>query len=243
MVVSRRTYFAIKESLTAKEKQMINYYDTMWHLRHQVPTTEQVANYVGLTHVTVNYYLHRRPVIKALEQRGIPWQQHSQEELTPTQVATAITMSNFADTRSNPEKLDQLGVNPTQYYAWLNDPAFKNMVENLAEQNLKNIKPTAIGELTKKINAGDWNAVKYYLDTTGAIRNNEGPPSEELIKMFVEIIQRHVKDPEVIMAIAADIKLASLNRTLEVVDQTPQIAGEIVSREEFEAAKKTLGIQ
>lgn len=242
MAVSARQYYAIKNTLTKQEKDLINFYELQWALRTNVPTIEEVAKHLKLSQVTVNYYLQRKPVIKALEQRGIPWKQHTQDELTATQVAVAVTMMNFADIRPNDEKLDQLGVNPTQYAAWMKDPQFKNLIDNLAEQNLNNIKPTAIGELTKKINSGDWNAVKYYLDVTGALVNNDAPQSEQLLKMIVEIIQKHVKDPEIIIAIAQDIKLASANRTLEVVTTPPQITGEVVRDEELEHAKKQLGI-
>ena len=242
MPVSRRQYYAIKDSLTPKEKELINFYELQWHLRHNVPTIDEVAQQINQSQVSVNYYLTRRPVIKALENRGIPFIQHTQENLTATQVGAAVVMMNFADTRSNDEKLDQLGINPAQYYAWLNDPQFKNLVENLAEQNLKNIKPTAIGELTKKINAGDWNAVKYYLDVTGAIGSNEQPQSEHLLRMLIEIIQKHVKDPDVMIAIAQDIKLAAANRTLEVVTSPPpMITSEPMADEELEAAKLKLG--
>lgn len=242
MTVSNRQYYAIKNAMTKKEKELVNFYELQWALRTNVPTIEEVAQYLKLSQVTVNYYLQRAPVIKALKQRGIPYQQHTQEDLTATQVATAVTMMNFADTRSNDEKLDQLGINATQYQAWLKDPQFKNLIDNLADQNLRNIKPVAIGELTKKINQGDWNAVKYYLDTTGALVNNEAPQSEQLIMMIIEIIQKHVPDPEIIVAIAQDIKLASANRTLEVVNTPPQITGEVVRDEELERAKKMLGV-
>jgi hypothetical protein len=238
----QRQYFAIKEALTKKEKEMIGYYELQWALRHHVPSIEDVAGYLKLSQVTVNYYLQRRKVIQALDQRGIPWRQHSQEELTATQVAAAVTIMNFADVRSNSEKLDQLGINPATYYAWLNDPQFKNLVDNLADQNLRNIRPTAIGEFTKLINKGDWNAIKYFLDATGEIQSNNVPQSEQLLKMIVEIIQKHVKDPDIIMAIAQDIKLASANRTLEVVTAPPAITAEVVEDVELEDAKKKLGI-
>jgi len=238
----RKQYWAIKEQLTTHEKKIINFYELMWALRTHVPTLEEVAQHLKLSQVTVNYSLQRKPVIKALETRGIPFRQHTQSELTATQVATAITMMNFSDVRSNPEKLDQLGINPQQYDAWLKDPQFKNLIDSLVDQNLANIKPIAITELTKKINAGDFNAIKYYLDTTGAMQNNDAPQSEQLLRMLIEIIQKHVKDPVIIMAIAQDIKLASANRTLEVAATPPQITGSIVEDVELEDAKKKLGI-
>jgi succinate dehydrogenase flavin-adding protein (antitoxin of CptAB toxin-antitoxin module) len=243
MAVSNRQFYAIKNTLTKKEKELISFYELQWHLRHNVPTIEEVAGYLKLAQVTINYYLQRRPVIKALEQRGIPFRQHTQDELTATQVATAITIMNFADVRSNEEKLDQLGIASATYYAWLNDPQFKNLIDNLADQNLRNIRPAAIGEFTKLINKGDWQAIKFYLETTGELQNNDAPQSEQLLKMIIEIIQRHVKDPETIIAIAQDIKLAAANRTLEVVTQPQQITGSFEETDpELERAKKMLGV-
>jgi hypothetical protein len=160
--IPRQQYLAIKASITPQEKALVNYYELQWHLRHRVPTIEEVANHLKLSQVTVNYYLQRRVVIKALDDRGIPWKQHSQDELTATQVAAAVTVMNFTDTRSINDKLDQLGINPSQYYAWLNDPQFKNLIDNLSDQNLRNVKPTAVTEFTKLINKGDWQAIKYY---------------------------------------------------------------------------------
>lgn len=260
---SRAQYYAIKNALSGPEKSLINFYELQWALRSHVPTVDECAQHLNLKHVEINYMLTRREVVKALEKRGIPWRQHSQVDLTPTQVAVAITMMNFSDTRSNSDKLDQMGVNATQYQAWLKDPTFKNLIDNLADQNLNNIRPTAIGELTKKINEGDWNAIKYYLDATGEFAGDAAPQSEQLIRMIIEIIQRHVKDPVTIMAIATDIKAASQNRTLEVVDphsnvnpQHREITGELVEAAriaetdpqftgvdpELEKAKKMLGV-
>lgn len=234
----RQQYWAIKEQLTTHEKKIIKYYELQWAMRHHVPTVTEIASYLQLGEITVNYSLNRRPVIKALKDRGIPFQQHTQSELTTQQVATAIVMMNFNDVRSNPEKLDQLGINPNQYNAWLSDPQFKNLIDSLVDQNLTNIKPVAITELTKKINSGDMQAIKFYIETTGAFQSQEQPQSANLIMMLIEIIQKHVKDPEVINAIAQDIKLASGNRTLEAA---PQITGSIIDVE-LEDAKKKLGI-
>lgn len=237
----RKAYWAAKNALTSVEKDIINYYEIEWHLRHRVPTIEQVTQqiskkYPKITQISINYYLskERKNVAKALEKRGIPWQQHSQEELTATQVATAVTVMNFSDTRSIPQKLAELGVNESQYYAWLNDPQFKTLVDNLADQNLANIRPTAIAEFTKKINAGDWNAIKFWLETTGELNNNSTTQIEDKITLFIEIVQKHVKDPDTMAAIAADIIALSGLRTIKA--QNPHaIEGQVIPQEVLEA--------
>lgn len=239
----KNRYFAIKAALTRKEKELIQFYDLQWILRHRVPTIEEVATQIKQSQVSVNYYLARAPVIKALDQRGIPWRQHSQTELTATQVAAAVTVMNFTDTRSNDEKLDQLGILPATYYAWLNDPQFKNLIDSLADQNLKHIRPAAIAEFTKLVNKGDRQAIIYYLETTGALKSDERPQSEQLLMMIVEVIQKHVTDPKIMVAIAEEMQAVFHNRTLEVVNEQPAITGEYSENDpELERARKMLGV-
>jgi hypothetical protein len=241
-MVSRQQFYAIKNTLTKKEKELIDYYDMTYLMRGgYVPTIEEVAQKLSLSQVTVNYYLQRAPVVAALTKRGIPFRDHSQTELTATQVAAASVMMNFSDVRTNSQKLDALGINPTQYQAWLRQPQFKNLIDRLASENLVNITPIAITELTKKVSEGDFNAIKYYLDTTGAIQNNDQPQSEVLLRMIIEILQRHVKDADVLVAIANDIALAAANKTLEFGTH-PQLEGEVVEDVELADARRKLNI-
>lgn len=218
--VSKQQYWTIKNKLTAKENELIKFYEIQWLLSMRVPTVDEVAAYIKQSLTSTNYYLQRPPVIKALDQRGIPFRQHTQEELTSTQIATASLMMNPADDRPAAVKLDALGVLPSTYQAWLNDPKFQNLVETLSQRALGNIKPTAIAEYTKKIHEGDKTVLLHYMDNTGVVKTTEAPQSEVLIRMLIEIIQKHVQDPEKIMAIAQDIKLATANRTLEAVVTT-----------------------
>jgi hypothetical protein len=241
----RKTYWAIKNGLDNTDKKLIRFYELQWNLRTNVPTIEQMSKVLNLPQTEINHILGKRAVGKALDARGIPWRQHSQSELTATQVAAAIVMMT-PDGRSSLQKLDELGIQQETYQAWLADPQFKNLVDNVADRNLKNVRPTAIAELTNKINAGDWQAIRYFLDATGEFVNTDTPQSEQLIRMLIEIIQKHVKDPAIIAAIAQDIKLASGNRTLEVVNpaNTPhEIESYAVEDPELERAKNMLGIQ
>lgn len=231
------------ETLSFKERKLIDYYELLWYLQHKVPTVTEAAEHLGFKQTEINYFLSRKPVTNALKRRGIPWEQHSEEGLTDKQLAAAITIMNFADERSNTDKLDELGINPSQYYAWLNDPQFNNLVNRLAEQNLGNIRPAAITEYTKLIQKGEWKAIQHYLDTTGVGKADNASHSEQLLKMIVEIIQKHVKDPTTIIAIAQDIKLAAANRTLEVAtEETRAITSSVVEESEITEARKKLNI-
>jgi len=246
---AQKRFYAIRAALQPAEKALINYYELNWFLRHTVPTVEEVFQHLrktrpNLKQTTVNYYLGRKPVIAALKKRGIPFEQHTQSELTGPQQAAAITVMNMMDERSIAEKLDQLGITSSQYYAWLSDPQFKNFLDSLADQNKINVRPAAVAEFTKKINQGDWNAIKFWLETTGELADSNAPQSEQLLVMFVEIIQKHVKDPQVMIAIAMDLKQAMNNRTLEVIDEAPplELTGAVVEDQELLDAKRKLGV-
>jgi thymidine kinase len=206
--------------LDAKSRRVIKYYELQWFMRRHVPSVSEVSSKTAVTQIEINYYLSRRAVQKALDNRGIPWREHSQLDLTTEQVATAITVMNFADQRTIKQKLDQLGIDEQQYYGWLNNPQFKNLVDNLADQNLSNIRPTAVAEFTKLVNAGDWQAVKFYLEATGEFQSTSTKTVETVLKLVVEVIQKHVRDPQVLEAIAKDLLELNPSRTLELEPRT-----------------------
>jgi len=237
---------AAAAALRPAEKELIHFYELNYQLKGgYIPTVDEVVAYVrkkfpSTNHTSVAYYLKRQPVIKALKSRGIQWRQHTQEELTPKQLAAILTASNFADTRTLHEKLDELGIAVATYQAWLNDPYFQQVAESKAQQALNNIKPTAINAFTTKIADGYWPAVKHYLDVTGTIQSNNTPQSDVLMRMLIEIIQEEVKDPDTILRIAQRIKQASASRTLEASVQ-PAITASVENDEELEHAKRMVG--
>jgi hypothetical protein len=245
--VSKSQYRAIKNSLTPSEKELIKFYEINWQLKEgYVPTVDEVVDHLKkrwpkISHTSVNYYLKRYPVVKALESRGINFRQHTQEDLTATQVAVATVMANFADERSNTEKLDSLGVNAATYFAWMNNTNFKNFVTAMADRSLGHINPIAKVEYAKKIQEGNWNAIKHYMDVTQGVTNSDQPQSEALMKILIEIIQEEIKDPEVIMRIAHKMKLAAANKTLELSAIPSRVITSDDADPELENAKKMLG--
>lgn len=240
MTLTRKQFHGIRNSMTAAEKDLVAYYDLRWQLQSEVPTIDEVINHLRkkhpqISHVSVNYYLTRWPVQRALEKRGINYKQHTIDELTQQQISAATVACNFADDRPLDVKLDEMGVLPTTYQAWLLDPRFKHLVDTISERNLKNIKPTAITEYTRLIAQGNWNAIKYYFDVTAAAQANETPQTEQLLRAIIEILQVHIKDGPLLDAIGKDILKAARNRTMEITSY-------VVEEEEVLDARRKLGI-
>ncbi len=212
-----RKQYAISMTLTSAERELIKIYETFWMLRTEVPSIEKVVEQMrvkrpNIRQTSVEYYLTRKPVIQALEKRGIPFKQHTQEELTDKQIAVAYCLANFADTRSNKEKLDSLGILPATYFAWLQDPVFQNHVKMLADRSIGYIDPVAKTEFAKKINEGHWGAIKTYMEVTGTLEQPVETDLEVKVRAIIEIIQTHVKDPGTMLNIANDIKKVMQDR-------------------------------
>jgi hypothetical protein len=141
--------------------------------------------------------------------------------LSPEQIACAALIANFADTRSVAQKLDLIGVTPAQYYAWLNNPAYKEFVRNLAESSLENTHHEAIGAFIQLVRNGDLSAIKYYFEITGYADSSDAVNLKLTIQRVIESIQRHVKDPTVLANIALEIQghvpvAASQNVRMEI---------------------------
>lgn len=249
--VSPQKYWAIKHALTPAQKDLIKFYELQWMLRNRVPTVDEVVTYLrkkrpSLRETSVKYYLLQPQVKKALKSRGIPFEQHTQEELTGQQQAAAFIVMNPLDDRPINEKLDSIGVLPATYHAWLNDPNFRDLVQTVADRNLSNVDPVAKTEFAKKIQQGEAWALKFYLENTGTLKNSELPASEIIIMKLIEILQKHVQDPAVLGAIANEMVAAFSNRTISSgppVAETLTGAFEVNSvDEELEFAKKQLGV-
>jgi hypothetical protein len=254
---SKRNY-AIQEALRPVEKDLIKFYELQWFLRNRVPTLPEVVNHLRtnckikrpqLRQTSVNFFLTRPIVRKSLKAHGIPFEQHTVDEITDQQQAAALTVANFTDKRPIAEKLDQLGILPATYYAWLNDPAYRNLVQTMADQNMTNVDPIAKTEFVKKVQDGDWNAIKLYMEQTGTLKNNETPQSEIIIMKLIEILQIHIQDANVLGAIANDMIAAFSNRTLQTAPGA--VAGVLTgefsdtsseNQMELDFAKKQLGI-
>lgn len=213
----------LRRKLGVKEKNYIAYCEKFYFLNNSgFPSNEQAALALNYSTTEVAYFLKNLKVQEALDIRGLPY--HSagaQGELTPLQVAAAITVVNFADERPVDRKLDELGVTPSQYYAWLDNPQFRDFVNHRADSTLRNVRHEALTEFAKLVRKGDLGAIKYYFELTGQDRNHEVQNLQSLLGFLIEIIQKHVRDPATLAALSKDILNAvpGIARDVEVNTQ------------------------
>lgn len=219
--------------LTKDEKDFVNFIEQWWHshdkINEKIPSTETIQSQLANNPKHGNVKINERPVAnpdgvegywdngkvgrflksgiinEALERRGIILADLSM--LRPEQLAAANAILDFSDHRSQKTKLNELGISTTQYAAWLKQPNFQRYVKQRAEALLGDVQHEAHASLLKNVQRGDLNSIKLYYELTGRWSSKTvGDLNVEfLIIKVIESIQKHVREPEVISAIAEDL--------------------------------------
>lgn len=216
--------------LSKKQKSFISYVEQYYHRnRGKLPTPEQSAQSLRYTLIEVKYFIQDQTVLEALSRRGIPYEhlltQHASTYLSPTQIATALLIANFADSRPIDLKLESLGVTSSEYYAWLKSPVYRDFVGEMADQALENVKPEAMVAFTQLLRNGNVRALQMYFQMTGALEGeNEVVKNLKVtLSRIVEAIARHVQNPEILQKISEEIGVAtpSINTPVASVSLPP----------------------
>lgn len=170
----------------------------------------------GLSRHDYLEYLSNNVVLSALSARGCSPETEETSSLdryllSEEQVAVANVMLDTLDKRSRIKKLTELGISTATYNKWLRDPNYRKYVLDRSEALLLENQHVSHMSLIERVSQGDLGAIKYFNSLTGRFAekqnaavqiNNYG--SDILIKV-VEVIQRHIKEPEILEAIASDI--------------------------------------
>lgn len=187
--------------------------------------------------------------IKSLNERGIvpPWKMAtSPVGLTTEQLAAVAVLNNPKDRRSDQKKLADLGISMRKYSGWCHDKRFSNYMKISANALLENMEAEAHMGLIRSLGNNNTQAQKLYFEMTG--RWNPAYESsvnvQVLMTRFVEIIQKHVHDPQVLQGIAADLQLAAVetgavNQQRTIAGSAPKAISSPVGS--FEEPKRDLG--
>lgn len=148
----------------------------------------------------------------ALEARGLPVGGKALG-LTYEQAMALQIILDPSDGLTLQKKLKKAGVSATRYRTWMRNPNFRHHVEEVAGNLIHEHLPDMMVQLVGKATEGDLNAIKYSFEVSGRhdpaanARRQGNIDVMVVLSRMQEIIQRHVKDPETVLAIAEDFRL------------------------------------
>lgn len=154
-------------------------------------------------------------LIRSLEFRGIvhpSFERNSTTLLTREQQAVIAALNNSRDNRSDVKKLSDLGVSARQFSGWMHSKRFTEHMRDSAENVLANSIADGHNALIRGVRKGDTNAIKLFFELTGRYNpafENQVNLQDFMIKV-IEAIQKHVRDPLVLQALAGELQMISV---------------------------------
>jgi putative insertion element HTH domain-containing protein len=198
-----------KSLLSEQQVRAVAFIEQTFWEHGGLPTNEQIAERTGVQLGTITRYWQQPHFREALLKRGIDLSTDaSRGILTIDQLNAANVMLNLMDKRSQREKLDSIGVNSQQYNAWLRQAAFQNYLRRRAEELFKASDSDAYLSLIDVVKGGDTNAIKLFFEMRGVYtpRAQLDVNIDMIMVRIVEIIAKHVQDPDIRARIADDIE-------------------------------------
>ncbi len=184
-------------------KKAMPWFETFWHARGRYPLPDEIMDKFRFTQEQVEL-LNQSPFwLKSLERRGIA--APVAEELSDKQIAAISLITNFSDRRTIPVKLGAIGVTEEQINGWYQNPQFKAALAARTDSVLENAHPEVQAQLIRQIQKGNFQAIKFYYEVTGRAQSQETINLKMAMQQMLEVIQKHVKDPAILSAIANDI--------------------------------------
>lgn len=195
--------------LDEKQVKVLSIIDQLFWETGYAPTHETISERLGFGIDYIKKCYKNETFRQALIVRGVDLNpEASKLALQPKQVMLANLLLNAHDRRSVREKLEQVEVSSQQYNAWLRQPAFSDYLRKRAEAVFKSADWEAYQSVVDGVRSKDLNATKFFFELRGLYspRVQIDVNVETVIVQVVEVIQRHVKDPHVLTAIANDIE-------------------------------------
>jgi hypothetical protein len=219
-----------KITLSENQVEALTYIEQCYFLHGTLPTNEQLSDVIGVTVQTIKNWWKNDSFQLVLRNKGLPVggeTQSKKEVLTPEQLAVANKVLNLQDRRSLREKLEEAGVTPQKYQVWRRDPTFNEYMRKRAESLFSGGSDAEYLYLMKNVEGGSLEAAKLYFEMTG-IYNPKISLELNVDRVMVgviEIIQRRVKDPAILEAIASDIEALVSGRPtgLDAQDALPAV--------------------
>lgn len=203
-------------ALSDAQIQLLNFCEQYWFQHSTVPSEDFCADN-GLDRKFYQKAFKSKEFREALLARGVrirgitigndPYSK--MKALTEEQLTVANVLLDRNDNRSRKKKLADLGVSSAQLNAWYRDPAFQHYMRERTEAVLgEQGAVEADMALLDSLREGDLSAVKYFNEFSGRYRpgaNTDNVDVKKLLQLFVEVVQKHVDDADVQLAIGKDL--------------------------------------
>lgn len=188
-----RTYYQITRGRLASVEQLIELIDTY---STKPRTTKPIVAAV----------IQSEEFLNAMEISGIKWRRS--DGLTGKQHYGLMIATNPYDKRPLGIRLKEARITWAEWTAWMKNPRFERIIEQFAENALQEHMAQAHNALIAQVDRGDTNAIKFYYELTGRYRPGTQNQQDiaSVLMQVVEIISKHVKDPDALAAIADEMQ-------------------------------------
>lgn len=184
---------------------LLPWVEQYWSGRKRYPESAAMMEHFGLTLDEVHLINTSKMWLACLDRRGIRRPDIAEDFLSPKQMAAVALITNYHDTRHKDIKLASIGVSLEEYNGWMNDSAFKNALSARSDEVLNHVGVDANIALAQLIQAKDFRATKFYFEITGKASSPEAINVKQSMQILIEAVQKHVRDPEILQAIANEV--------------------------------------
>lgn len=188
---------------------------------NNTPTPEDVKKFTNLPLDKVQKIMGSPAYGRACEARGINFGHVlTQQQELALQVLLDPTIKGGLEKR-----LKKIGISMAVYRAWLKNPIFRKYMDEVAGNILKDLENDMAVALAGRAADGDLNAIKYAWEVTGKYnpQDRQIMDGQRLMLQMVEIIKKHVKDPEILNSIGNELVLLGNAAGLNTNGGAPQI--------------------
>jgi hypothetical protein len=200
-------------ALTDLEVKILSLLDQRFWETGYVVSNDKVSADLRCSEQAVKKAWSKPEFRQALIARGVDLSPgESKDILTPTQVILANLLLNAHDKRSVREKCELVDVSSQQYNAWMRQTSFSGYLRKRAESAFAATDSVAYTALSNLVENGDFNGIKLFFEMRGIYNPKmQVEVNVELVVVrLIEIVARHVTDPLVLQAIAAEIETIEL---------------------------------
>lgn len=187
-------------------KRIMPWFEQYYFAKKVYPGAAEIIQRFGFTLEQVNQLNSHKFWLRALDNRGITRPGREPHELSERQIAAITIITNFHDVRNPVAKLASIGVSEEELNGWYQNVFFKAELNARADEILDHVAPDATAALAQAIKRGNFQAIKFYYEITGKAQSPEAVNLKQAMQVLIEAVQKHVKDPAVLEAIASEVQ-------------------------------------